>query len=123
MDIQVENFERLLYLEISLHLISRLGRAQIIAVAIETSFQNASIAFILLKISLQEPYGELAAVAPVAQLCVTGLPLWFIFFALKIYQKCCKKQETENDAEKEESRQLKSQITTVTTVSEVDKME
>ena len=44
-----------------------LPRGQIIAVAIETSFQNASIAFILLKISLPEPYGELAAVAPVAQ--------------------------------------------------------
>ena len=94
-----------------------MGRAQIIAVAIETSFQNASIAFILLKISLPEPYGELAAVAPVAQLCVTGLPLWFVFFALKIYQKCCKKQEMEKDYENEESRQLKSQITTVTTVS------
>ena len=44
-----------------------LPKGQIIAVAIETSFQNASIAFILLKISLPEPYGELAAVAPVAQ--------------------------------------------------------
>ena len=100
-----------------------MGRAQIIAIAIETSFQNASIAFILLKISLPEPYGELAAVAPVAQLYVTGLPLWFIFFALKIYQKCCKKQEKENENNKEEeSRQLKSQITTITTVSELEKM-
>jgi hypothetical protein len=29
--------------------------------------QNGSIAFILLKLSLEEPMGELAAVAPVAQ--------------------------------------------------------
>ena len=40
----------------------KLNRGQIVAVAIETSFQNGTIAFILLKISLQEPYGELAAV-------------------------------------------------------------
>ena len=55
---------------------------QITAVAIETSFQvsltsasntfnlsfqNGSIAFILLKMSFEEPLGELAAVAPVAQ--------------------------------------------------------
>ena len=40
--------------------------------------------------SLPEPYGELAAVAPVAQLIITGWPLWIIFFALRIHQKCCK---------------------------------
>ena len=95
-----------------------LPRGQIIAVAIETSFQNASIAFILLKISLPEPYGELAAVAPVAQvmakkdrkiyiliisflqLIITGWPLWLIFFSLKFYQNCIKK--TKPDVEKNE---------------------
>ena len=94
----------------------KLNRGQIVAVAIETSFQNGTIAFILLKISLQEPYGELAAVvsqqispkfslsyrpfscpqAPVAQLMVTGLPLWLIFFALKFYQKCVKKKKDQH---------------------------
>ena len=69
----------------------KLTKGQIIAVAIETSFQNGNIAFILLKLSLAEPYGTLAAVAPVAQLMVTGLPLWLVFFALKFYQKCIKK--------------------------------
>ena len=44
----------------------KLNRGQIVAVAIETSFQNGTIAFILLKISLQEPYGELAAVVRVS---------------------------------------------------------
>ena len=31
--------------------------------------------------------------APVAQLMVTGLPLWLVFFALKFYQKCIKKNK------------------------------
>lgn len=69
---------------------------QITAVAIETSFQNGAIAFILLKMSLEEPFGELAAVAPVAQLMITGLPLWVFFGCLKVYQKCFRK-----DAKKE----------------------
>jgi len=79
----------------------RLNRAQIIAVAIETSFQNASIAFILMKISLPEPYGELGSVAPVAQLIVTGWPLWLVYFALKIYQRCCKKKDSQDEKKDE----------------------
>ena len=82
----------------------KLTRGQIIAVAIETSFQNGSIAFILLKISLAEPYGDLAAVAPVAQLMVTGLPLWLVFFALKFYQKCIKKTAKDQDLDQERGR-------------------
>lgn len=65
----------------------RLKKEQIIAVSIETSFQNGSIAFVLLQISFPEPLGELASVAPVAQLLLTGLPLWLVFFAIKLY-KC-----------------------------------
>jgi hypothetical protein len=41
-------------------------------VSIETAFQNGGIAFILLKMSLPEPLGEMASVAPVAQLMITG---------------------------------------------------
>jgi len=74
----------------------RLKLPQITAVAIETSFQNGGIAFILLKMSLEEPFGELAAVAPVAQLMITGLPLWLLLGCLKIYQKCIKK-DPKND--------------------------
>ena len=83
----------------------KLTRGQIIAVAIETSFQNGNIAFILLKLSLAEPYGDLAAVAPVAQLMVTGLPLWLVFFALKFYQKCIRKTDDQHpDLESEKGR-------------------
>ena len=45
---------------------------QITAVSIETAFQNGGIAFILLRLSLPEPFGDLASVAPVAQLMITG---------------------------------------------------
>jgi len=78
----------------------RLKLPQITAVAIETSFQNGGIAFILLKTSLEAPYGELASVAPVAQLMITGLPLWFFFGCLKLYQKCFRK-ETKEDTQYE----------------------
>ena len=84
----------------------KLTRGQIIAVAIETSFQNGNIAFILLKLSLAEPYGDLAAVAPVAQLMVTGLPLWLVFFALKFYQRCIKNnKEQDQDLKGEKDRE------------------
>lgn len=83
--------------------IFKLPMGQITAVAIETSFQNGSIAFILLKISLPEPFGELAAVAPVAQLMVTGLPLWIIFFAIRIYLRCFRTtpKDSEDDYQKD----------------------
>ena len=50
----------------------RLNFSQIIAVSIETAFQNGGIAFILLKVSMEPPFGEMACVAPVAQLVITG---------------------------------------------------
>ena len=50
----------------------KLNVAQITAVSIETAFQNGGIAFVLLKISLPPPYGDMAAVAPVSQLMLTG---------------------------------------------------
>lgn len=50
----------------------RLKPSQITAVSVETAFQNGGIAFVLLKISLPAPYGDMAAVAPVAQLMLTG---------------------------------------------------
>jgi len=84
---------------------------QITAVAIETSFQNGSIAFILLKMSFEEPLGELAAVAPVAQLMITGLPLWLVLAVLKTYQRFCQSKAT-----------LEEKGTEYTTVSSVDEL-
>jgi hypothetical protein len=48
-------------------------------VSIETAFQNGGIAFILLKVSMPAPYGDLATVAPVAQLMITGKALVYAF--------------------------------------------
>ena len=61
----------------------RLKPAQIGAVSIETAFQNGGIAFVLLKISFKPPYGDLAAVPPVAQLMFTGKGLknWFLLLS------------------------------------------
>ena len=68
----------------------------------------------LLKISLPPPYGDMAAVAPVSQLMLTGkspidlrkiisfivnfsgLPLWLILGLWKIYQKCFLAKKTSN---------------------------
>ena len=72
----------------------RLTLPQITAVSIETSFQNGGIAFVLLKMSFPEPQGELASVAPVAQLMITGLPLWGFLAALKLY-RCYRAREAE----------------------------
>ena len=88
----------------------RLKLPQITAVSIETAFQNGGIAFILLKVSLGAPYGDLASVAPVAQLMITGddyflfhcaivgasyltfsiagTPLWALLGVWKLWSKC-----------------------------------
>lgn len=58
--------------------------------AIETAFQNGSLAFIVLKVSLPQPYGDLSTVAPVAQLVITAIPLWIILGAYKAYEKWIK---------------------------------
>lgn len=52
---------------------SRLKKPQIIAVSIETAFQNGSIAFIILQLSLPSPFNDIATVGPIAQLIFTGV--------------------------------------------------
>jgi len=51
----------------------RLPLAQIIAVSIETAFQNGSIAFILLQLTLEDPKNDIATIAPIAQIMLTGI--------------------------------------------------
>ena len=46
----------------------------------------------------------MAAVAPVSQLMLTGLPLWVILAIWKLYQKCFLQKKTkEEDERKQES--------------------
>ena len=70
--------------------VTRLNRAQIIAVSLETAMQNGNIAFILLKLSLQSPYADIAALTPISQLIMTGLILLSLY-ALRAVVLCCKK--------------------------------
>ncbi|XP_067135545.1 hepatic sodium/bile acid cotransporter-like isoform X1 [Centruroides vittatus] len=73
--------------------LARLTRQQILAVSIETALQNASVAFILLHLSVPQPDADLTAVPVVAQLLVTAAPLWFGLIAFFI-NKQIKKQKT-----------------------------
>ncbi|KAI1297204.1 P3 protein [Halotydeus destructor] len=49
---------------------------QIVAVSIETALQNPGVAFVLLQLSLGQPESDLAAVPVIAQLFMTGIPMW-----------------------------------------------
>ncbi|XP_055934903.1 hepatic sodium/bile acid cotransporter-like [Argiope bruennichi] len=67
--------------------IFRLDRAQIIAISIETAFQNPAVAFVLLLLTLPQPGADLASVPIVAQLMLTGIPMWVVLLGIKIYKK------------------------------------
>ncbi|XP_076370869.1 hepatic sodium/bile acid cotransporter-like isoform X2 [Tachypleus tridentatus] len=71
----------------------RLSRPQVIAVAFETALQNASIAFIILQLSLPQPFADLAVVPLAAQLLMTGAPLYLLFAVYVLYHKFVKKDK------------------------------
>ncbi|GIY42088.1 p3 protein [Caerostris extrusa] len=74
----------------------RLERAQIMAVSIETAFQNPAVAFVMLVLSLPQPGADLSSVPVIAQLMLTGLPMWALLILSKIYHKvkvCCEEQK------------------------------
>ena len=99
----------------------KLKTSQITAVSIETAFQNGGIAFVLLKISLPPPYGDMAAVAPVSQLMLTGLPLWFILGLWKIYQRCCFAKKTlDSDEEPKSEAEKTEMLTRLSTLPDTD---
>ncbi|XP_035215145.1 P3 protein-like, partial [Stegodyphus dumicola] len=82
----------------------RLERSQIIAVSIETAFQNPAVAFVLLLLSLPQPDADLSSVPVIAQLMLTGLPMWALLVITRVYKKvkaCCEKMK-EEDIEKPE---------------------
>lgn len=68
----------------------RMDRSQVVAISIETAYQNGSIAFLLLLLSLQQPDADIASVPCIAQLLLTGQPLWLVFLGVKLY-KCLNK--------------------------------
>ena len=68
--------------------ILRLSRAQIIAISMETALQNGNIAFILLKLSFDSPYSDIAALPPIAQILMTSCILFVLYFVHKVYVRC-----------------------------------
>lgn len=82
----------------------RLNKSQIIAVSIETAFQNPAVAFVMLLLSLPQPDADLASVPVIAQLMLTGLPMWALLVITRMYKTIktvCKKME-EDEIEKPE---------------------
>lgn len=67
---------------------AQLTKQQIIAVSIETALQNASVAFILLQMSLPQPDADLTVVPVIAQLVVTAAPLWMVLIGCFINKRC-----------------------------------
>lgn len=59
--------------------IAQLKGPQIVAVSIETALQNPGVAFVLLQLSLGQPESDLAAVPIIAQLFMTGIPMWIVY--------------------------------------------
>ncbi|XP_045607786.2 ileal sodium/bile acid cotransporter [Procambarus clarkii] len=65
----------------------RLPLPEVIAISVETGVQNASIALIILQLTLASPGGELSAVVPAASTMFTPLPLVVMFLIKKIYER------------------------------------
>ncbi|XP_013777547.1 sodium/bile acid cotransporter-like [Limulus polyphemus] len=81
--------------------LARLPKAQIIAVSIETAFQNIAIAYVVLTISLPQPDADITAVTVVAQIIFTGTPMWIIYttkvFLHIVSQRCSRLQNNNHN--------------------------
>jgi len=81
----------------------RQNRAQIIAISIETAIQNPGITFMVLRLTLPQPESDISSVAPMAQLCVTSVPLLLTLLVVTIYRKCCRKGKDKQKQQQEEA--------------------
>lgn len=76
----------------------RLDKSQIVAVSIETAFQNPAVAFVMLLLSLPQPDADLSSVPVTAQLLLTGIPMWALLLWTRAYKKgrecCCDSEDT-----------------------------
>lgn len=82
----------------------RLERAQIVAISIETAFQNPAVAFVLLLLTLPQPDADLSSVPVVAQLMLTGIPMWVLLIMTRVYKKIkdCRRDRKPSVIEKPE---------------------
>lgn len=72
-----------------LALVCGLRANQVVAVSIETALQNPGVAFVLLQLSMGQPESDLAAIPIVAQLLMTGIPLWTTYLVYILIKKFC----------------------------------
>ncbi|XP_045584542.1 hepatic sodium/bile acid cotransporter [Procambarus clarkii] len=66
-----------------------LSKKQVIAVSIETALQNPGVAFVLLKLSLESPYSDLASVPIFSTLFMAGPPLILAFCVYSVLRHFC----------------------------------
>ncbi len=71
-----------------LALVLRLPLTQCKTVAIETGIQNVGVAFLIVFTNLRSPEADFAALPLVTVSLMTAVPLFLVFFALKLYEKC-----------------------------------
>jgi solute carrier family 10 (sodium/bile acid cotransporter), member 3/5 len=68
----------------ALAVISKRGRQQVIAIAVETGVQNTGIAIVLLRLSLPQPDADLASVVPVCGSIMLFIPLFLWYCGLVV---------------------------------------
>lgn len=78
-----------------------LPRAQVIAISIETAFQNGGVVFILLKLSLPSPDSDLAALPAMATMLQIGPPMILLYFAITLLRRYCGCCPAKDEQEKE----------------------
>ncbi|XP_063868660.1 ileal sodium/bile acid cotransporter-like [Scylla paramamosain] len=66
-----------------------LPRTQVIAISIETAFQNGGVVFILLKLSLPSPDSDLAALPAMATMLQIGPPMILFYAVLTLLRRYC----------------------------------
>jgi solute carrier family 10 (sodium/bile acid cotransporter), member 3/5 len=74
-----------------------LSRPQIIAVSIETAFQNVPIAFVLLQISLPQPDSDLAAIPVMGQMLMVSSPMINGYVIYAIVKRVLRKDNLKDD--------------------------
>ncbi|KAK7067112.1 hypothetical protein SK128_011282 [Halocaridina rubra] len=74
-----------------------LSRDQVIAISIETAMQNAAVGFLLLKLSLPSPNGDLAALPIMATMLLTGPPVIIIYGIYVTSQRYCARCRSQKD--------------------------
>ena len=98
----------------------RMERRQVVAVAIETALQNGGLAYVVLNVTLDSPYSDMAIIVILAHFfCTAGPLLFIIYMVVEGYTRFSKgrgtgewfdKVETDDDYEEKFARigELKS---------------